>query len=102
MQYDANWDAYDIAKDIYNNYKLHQSCSVVGIGEDIIPMGEKVLDGLRRLDTLENTYVGSDKRNRRKRVILPNTVGGYVAQKIFKWKQEIRNKKMIYTIWRVQ
>ena len=96
----------EIANEIFYKFAVNQSTAVRGfvhLGEELnpTPLGKMVIDHLELLDRRENIYQDG-KRIRRRRVILPNTVGGAVAQKIFKYKWEIRGNKMIYTIWRIQ
>lgn len=100
-------DCREIALVIFRDFEVNQSCSIRGFIEygvdNLMTKGSKVVHELEKLDTLQNmTRVKGTKEWRRKRVKLPNTVGDYVHQKTFKWKQEIRNKEMIYTIWRIQ
>lgn len=96
----------DYAREIFYDFKVGQSTTIKGferVGEEqeLVPIGKLVVDELERLDLLENTR-DEGGRIRRKRYKPPNTVGGYVAQKIFRYKQETRNSKMIYQIWRLQ
>lgn len=97
----------EIARKIFYGFELNQSCIVRGYVEDskteeVFSKGELVLKELERMDMLDNTYIASDKRPRRKRVKPPNTIGGFVAQKIFTYKQETRNSNVCISIWRTQ
>lgn len=98
----SHLDHWDIAKIIFDDFNVSQSVTIKGFlvyGEDVVPKGEQVLNNLREMDKFTNL---DKKTGRRKRVILPNTIGGWVAQKCFKWKQEIRNKQIVIMIWRIQ
>ncbi len=98
------------AKKIYEDFVVGQSCTVKGLelkegaiigGKSMICKGEEVIKELERLDRLENVYpVG--KKMSRKRKKLPNTVGGFVAHKIFGWKAVTIDSDIRYQIWRIQ
>jgi hypothetical protein len=94
-------DYMEMAEKIYYHFEVNQSCTIKGFvfdeGEPI-PKGKLVLDHINNLDKTEHY----DKRSRRKRVKLPNSIGDYVAGKIFKWDERIQDRKIIYLIWRVQ
>lgn len=95
-------DVYEIADWLFSDeFILNQSCSVTGYfeitGGRLCAKGERVLEILEGLDLRRNCDKG-----RRKRVKLPNTVGGFVAQKIWKWKMKIVDQEPRYTIWRIQ
>ena len=97
----------EIAWKIFYDFQVGQSTAVTGFVHDIeddpYPLGKHVIDLLIQLDIKENCYRPSgDKRLRRKRVQLPNTIGGYVVQKIFKYESRVNGNKVIYTIWRIQ
>lgn len=101
----------EMAEKIYHGFEVNNSCSILGyvlVGDDTndfnpVPKGKVVCDELRQLDRIDNYERG----NRRKRLILPNTIGGYVAQKIFKYHHEMitmedGKENVKYTIWRIQ
>lgn len=94
-----------IARMIYEEFKVDQSTCVDGfetkVGGRVESRGECVLKCLEQLDERDNTYENGDKR-RRKRVKPMNTIGGYVAHKIFKWAKVITDEGPKYTIWRIQ
>ena len=95
-------DYMTMADKIYHSFEVNQSCTVKGfvICEDNepIPKGKMVLDHIEGLDRAEN--YNSSKR--RKRVKPPNSVGDFVAGKIFKWEERIHDRKIIILIWRMQ
>ncbi len=98
-------DSYiEIAEKIFNNFEIGTSCCVRGTlvnGEEVVSKGEYVLLHLRHLDSTQNISTPrGDKRPRRKRVMLPDSIGGYVAQKIFKFKIDDNGLKV--TVWRIQ
>lgn len=103
---DLTQHPFYIAKHIYEIFEVGNSCTVKGFmidGEDVISKGELVLTELTLRDRLENTNTPiGDKRPRRKRVQLENSIGGYVAQKIFKYEKRTIDKEYRVTIWRVQ
>lgn len=89
-----------IAHKIFYFFEVNQNCAVAGmalVDAEPRPRGLVVCDMLRELDSLENTENG-----RRKRRIPENSIGGFVAQKIFKYKEETVGGIMRYTIWRIQ
>lgn len=96
----------DIAREIFYNFEINQSATISGFVTNVDTMeiftrGEKIIENLERLDVTEN-FRNEGKRMRRKQVKLPNTVGGFVAQKAFKWSSEKRGNTVIYRIWRIQ
>ena len=94
-------DYMTMADKIYNSFEVNQSCTVKGFildeGEPI-PKGKMVLDHINLLDRSEHY----DKHSRRKRVKPPNSIGDFVAGKIFKYEERIQDRKIIYLIWRMQ
>src|SRR5574337_186005 len=93
----------EAAYKIYNFFEVNQSCTVRGFvvdeeKEEVTPKGKKILEMLEYHDTQDNI----DTKGRRKRKKLPNSIGGYVASKIFRYEERILDKKIIYLIWRVQ
>lgn len=103
--YDTD-DYLDVAKKIFNEFEVGQSCTVKGVvidedNKEIFTKGEMVLKELRRLDSLVNVSITEGGRLRRKRKILPNSIGGYVAHKIFKWAI-LEGSLEYYNIWRIQ
>lgn len=99
-----------ISKKIFELFEVNQSCSIYGyeiIGNEVYPKGELVVKELIRLDREENVCVSSLGKNSRRRKILPDSIGGYVAHKIFRFKKfnindEQTGKQIKYVIWRVQ
>lgn len=97
-----------IAMEIFHMFEINQSCTITGFvtiqGGRVETRGEHVLIELEKLDSLHYTtgIPGRDGRFRRKRVKPRNTVGGYVAQKMFKFKHEIIDQEARTTIWRIQ
>lgn len=100
----------ETAKKIYNDMPVGVSCSVQGMIEEVSDEGkllsvkskaELVIAELRRLDRLENLR-SMGKKMTRKRVVLPDSIGGYVAHKIFRFSHKIVDSDVRYTIWRVQ
>lgn len=87
---------------IFEHFIIGQSCTITGYIEredGFWSKGELVIEELKRLDLLNNCNQDTKGKFRRKRKILPDTIGGYVAQKIFKFKITELTK---YTIWRIQ
>jgi hypothetical protein len=88
---------------IYNSFEVNQSCTVKGFvidekNNDVIPKGKLVLEHIERLDVAEHF----NKQGRRKRVKPANSIGDYVAGKIFCYEERIKDKKIIFLIWRKQ
>ncbi len=109
--YDTD-DHEEIAKKIFEDFDVLQSCKVVGFYEGmntdtgrrfIVPKGDLVLDHIKLLDSQINIYDSkTDKRGRRIHRKLPNTIGGYVAHKIFKYDVKMTDREPVFTIWRIQ
>lgn len=99
---------YEMARKIFNNFTIHQSCTIIGWIQDeknkrAIPKGDLVIQELIEMDKKENCQTRpGDGRIRRKRVMLPDTIGGYVAQKIFQYKRNIVDSEPRISIWRIQ
>lgn len=96
----------EIAREIFYEFEINQSCTIGGFvtnpgNEEVKIRGEVVLECLRQLDVIENFGI-EGKKTRRKRVQLKDTIGGFVAQRIFKYKNEKRGDEIIYKIWRIQ
>lgn len=95
-------DGYEeTAFKIYNNFVVNQNCTIRGmclVDGDPIPKGEMVIRKLDEYDKRDN--IGSG--NRRKRVKPENSIGDYIAQKMFTWEMRIQDKKPVYMIWRRQ
>lgn len=92
---------YEMAKKIYYQFEVGQSCTIKGfIWRKELPYakGSGVLEELERMDKEEHTNI----EGRRKRVKPKHTVGGYAKDKMFKYKRETRNGILMYTIWRLQ
>ena len=99
----------DTANKIFNHFEINQSCNVIGwtyitVLDEYKAKGELVLKELEDMDRKQNFDKSrSDRRVRRRRVKLPNSIGDYVAQKIFRWKIDKSSiNKPKYAIWRVQ
>lgn len=96
-------DYLTMAEKIYYHFEVNQSCTIKGFiideGEPI-PKGKMVLEQINNLDRFEN--YDKSYRPRRKRVKPPNSIGDFVAGKIFKWEERIHDRKIIYLIWRMQ
>lgn len=105
--FNGNETAVEIAEYIFMKFEVGQSTAIRGftckVGSDEkMPKGELVLEFLKEHDRRFNVTHKDGKKPRRKRVMLPNTIGGYVAQKIFKWEQRIMDNMIIISIWRIQ
>lgn len=96
---------YEMAKIIFKEFELNQSCVIygfIGEGRDLKRKGEAVLEEVDRLDTAHNKADMGQGRMRRKRVVPQNTIGGYVAHKIWRFKHEIIDSNPKTSIWRIQ
>ena len=91
----------EITEVIYRKFEVGQSCSIRGMYGDI-PLGQVVINRIRDIDLIENTDLRTNGQRRRKIKIPPNSVGGYVAHKIFKWAVVYNEGIPKYTIWRYQ
>ncbi len=94
---------YVMANTIFNEFEIGQSCAIRGFVqmgiEDLELKGKIVCDELRRLDAAQNVIITGSKKNMRKRKFYADSIGGYIAHKIFRFKLTDTDK---YTIWRVQ
>ena len=94
-------DYITMAEKIYHHFQLNQSCTIRGIAivdKDPYPKGKMVLYEIEQLDKKLNYKNGK----RRKRVKPPNSVGDFIAGKIFRYEERIQDKKIVYLIWRKQ
>lgn len=97
----------EIAVILFRDFDVMQSMTIKGFVTDenrrIERKGQLVLDELEAMDSKAfNCTKKSDGRPRRKRVKPPNTIGGYVAQKIWKYKHDIIDQIPRTIIWRIQ
>lgn len=97
-----------MAQKIFCNFELLQCCTISGFERDgqgefrLEEKGKLVCDRLSELDVERNYHKENSGRYRRKRVKLANCIGGFVAQKIFRWDRRIADSDVKYTIWRIQ
>ena len=94
----------EIASKIYYGFELHQSCGIDGFemaDGDLVTKGSLVVRELTLLDLADNTEA-TGKKIRRKRVMMPNSIGGFVAQKIFRYEEREHLGTIRVTIWRIQ
>lgn len=93
----------DAANKIFYFFEVNQSCTIFGFqrmqDESMEEKGNVVLEELRKLDRKTN-FQRSGKQRRRK--ILPNTIGDWIAQKAFRWARVVLDGHPKYTIWRCQ
>jgi len=89
-----------LAKEFWNNSVVGQSIIIQGQEQGI-----DFLATLEECDKEEN-MLDDGKGLRRKRQRPKNAIGGYLAQKLFRWQMEIRpvngNGIKHYTVWRLQ
>ena len=95
----------EMANKIYDDFEVFQNCSVNGFlydagGRPHIK-GELVCNELRRMDSLDNVREHG-KRSIRKSKRLPNSIGGFVAHKMFRYEKVEDDNQIKYRIWRVQ
>ncbi len=97
---------YDMAIKIYRDFEVGQSCTISGfviVGNEAEPKGEVVIRELEKMDIKDNVHIPKDgRKRRRKRVKPPNSIGDYVAQKMWVWEKVIRDGKIKFIIWRKQ
>lgn len=97
----------EIARKIYYQFEVHNSCKVTGLvkvegSDDPVAKGRIVAELIREFDRIENTTKAKDGRIRRRRKILDNTIGGYVADKIFRYSEFAGVDEVKWTFWRIQ
>lgn len=97
---------FQMAVKIFEEFNVNQSCSIKGFvtiesEKRVVPKGEMVIKELEEMfqHKFMNLAAG---RWRHKRKVLPNSIGGLVAQKIWKYKRDTRDGMIVYTVWRVQ
>jgi hypothetical protein len=98
-------DAEEMAYTIFYSMKVMQSCKITGIELDKgrwKPKGEIVCDLLWQYDRTLNTKSRGATEGPRIKRKPPNSIGGYLADKIFRWKIDILENDVKYTIWRIQ
>ena len=101
----ADDSVQDTAEKIYRQFEVLQSVSIVGwiySGGRTYKKGELVIQEIERLDSMENCVSDGKGKWRRKRVIPPNTIGGYVAHKMFRFQKVMIDNEPKITIWRIQ
>jgi len=94
-----------IGEKIYKMFDVHDLCIVTGLWDSKVK-GELVLKEIRRLDILDNVKPDSSGAKIRRSKKVPDSIGGPLAQKIFRYKIEgdakLEPDKVKYTIWRLQ
>lgn len=104
---DANDTIITMADKIFNHFLVTQSCTIRGFEKDVDDnvelKGDRVLELLREMDRKQNYINHNKSRNdaRRRRHIPKDSIGGYLAHKIFKFKHETLGTPCV-TIWRIQ
>lgn len=94
--------AEEMAHVIFYNMDMLVSCKIEGVENyngKWKPKGEIVCDLLWEYDRKHNVRTKSDTRIKRKP---PQSIGGYLADKIFRWKYEVTETDIKYSIWRIQ
>lgn len=100
-------DSFDeMARKIYNNFEIGQSCSITGFLMNItdpVPKGLMVVQEIERMDKYNNMHCNSrDRKWRRRRVKPEDSIGDYTAQKQWRFKKTVIDNKIKYDIWRTQ
>lgn len=93
-----------------DGFIVDQSCSIYGIvliGDEPFAKGELVVRELERLDMKQNVIVQANGKKARKRKKIEGSIGGYIAHKIFRFKEHRivnpeKGNTVKYNIWRVQ
>lgn len=95
----------DVAHRIFHHFELLDSCTVYDFDYDIdgelYERGEIVKKHLERLDSFHNLKPGGEKMVR-KRHRPKNSIGGWVAHKIFKYQRVLDGGRPKWTFWRFQ
>jgi len=94
-----------IAKKIYDRLSVGESTTIHGwmineVSQQLSPTGDLVLEELRYWDEVD--HISDGKRKQRVYKYEPNSIGGPIAHKIFKWNKVFVDKKPRVTIWRIQ
>lgn len=98
----------EMAKKIFKHFEVGQSTTIEGFlrskdpDAPMIPKGQIVLKKIEELDQFCNMQLAKDNRWRRRRVKPANTIGDYLAHKIFTWEKRMDESSIKYTIWRIQ
>ena len=95
-----------------DGFVVDQSCSIFGIEfykGDAWGKGELVVKELERLDKDKNVMIGASGKKMRKRKFIPGSIGGYIAHKIFRYKEHriidptgVKGNTVKMNIWRAQ
>jgi len=100
---------HEVARKMFYEYQVGQSCTVAGICEtkegEIMPKGEAACNELRKLDRIENFVSNKGARGggmRRRRDRPDNQIGDYIANKAFRYSHRGSGAQIKYMIWRVQ
>lgn len=95
-----------IAFKVFNHFEIGQSCTIRGVtnlgGTHVEATSKLVLKEISDMDIRENIHLARDGRSRRKRKAVPNSIGDYLAHKIFKYEEKIMEGVPVATIWRIQ
>jgi len=97
-----------IATKIWEKLNVGSSIDIYGwatneISQQLSPVGDLVLEWMKHLDEADNIiYRGKLKKRQRQFIYEPKSIGGPLAQKIFKFNKVFLDNNPRVTIWRIQ
>lgn len=96
----------DIATRIYEHFDVLQSCSIYGHEFDdcdvLHDKGELVIREITKMDRRDNTVPVTGEKRKRIKHRPKNSIGGWVAHKIFKYQKVVDDGVPKWNIWRYQ
>lgn len=97
----------EMAIKIYKHFLLDQSCVIEGLTREennLVPIGFIVMKKIKEFDEIDNFTVDASGRMRRRRRVQANSIGGHIANKVFRYNEEVDyvNRNIRWTFWRVQ
>lgn len=104
---EATHSVKETAQLIFHQMIVNQSVAILGYVRDdenmtVEEKGKLVIQELEKLDIEHNFQAHKDGALRRKRSRMANSIGGFIAQKIFKYERREVDNFPRYTIWRLQ
>lgn len=106
----------EIARKIFEDFKVFDSCTITGfvmlnengmitkdknLASDVIEKGDAVWQQLKKLDKFKYMQIYGKKLTRI-RTYVPNSIGGFVSQPIFRHNRRKDGDTIKWAIWRHQ
>lgn len=95
-----------IAKKVWDRLAVGSSLDIHGwamneISQQLSPLGLLVVEQMKYLDEVDNIKYRGERRVRQYK-FMEDSVGGPLAQKIFRWQKVVLNNNPRIRIWRIQ